>query len=120
MDGGRSAAPRSARGGLSAMPQSAPRPPSAPTQSQAPAVNAQRHQQTSAPDMIDPDGINLEDALVDYTKVPKEMDQLFEELDEDGTLRPTIITTGDVWSKKAQKALLGKAEISSLQADEQR
>merc|ERR1719265_8344 len=97
------------------MPQSAPMPASSPAQPQAPAVNAQQ-----TPDVIDPDSINLQDALVDYTKVPKEMDQRFEELDEDGTLRPTVITTGDVWSKKAQKALLGKEEVSSLRADEQR
>lgn len=59
-------------------------------------------------------------SLVDYTQVPKEMDRRFEELDEDGSLRPTIITTGSVWSKKSQKALLGNPESSSLGADEQR
>merc|ERR1719217_1609893 len=55
----------------------------------------------------------------DYTEVPKEMDRQFEALDKDGLLRPTIINPSDVWTKKAQKALLGKPQTSTLYSDDQ-
>jgi len=85
---------------------------------QAPA-NQPHGQQKPSPDETGPED-NGTDALIDFTKVPKEMDRRFEELDEDGSLRPTIITTGNVWTKKSQKALLGNPETSSLRAEEQR
>lgn len=56
----------------------------------------------------------------DFTQVPKEMDARFEQLDRDAALRPTIITPGDTWTKKAQKALLAAPSISSLGSDEQK
>lgn len=57
----------------------------------------------------------------DYTKVPKEMDAKFEALDTDGALRPTIISPGDVWTKRAQKALLqAKPVETQLTGDAQK
>merc|ERR1712118_164093 len=64
-------------------------------------------------------GQSAGETWTDYTKVPKEMDKQFEALDKDGVLRPTIINPGDVWTKKAQKALLGNPQISTLYSDEQ-
>eukprot|EP00440_Ansanella_granifera_P051937 gb/GFBE01056310.1/.p1 GENE.gb/GFBE01056310.1/~~gb/GFBE01056310.1/.p1 ORF type:complete len:1013 (+),score=257.29 gb/GFBE01056310.1/:1-3039(+) len=62
-----------------------------------------------------------DDELVrDYTKVPVELDRRFEELDEDGALRPAIIKLSDSWTKSSQKALLAKAETSTLGKDEQK
>lgn len=55
----------------------------------------------------------------DYTQVPTEMNEQFEALDKDGLLRPTIINPGDVWTKKAQKALLGSTQTSMLTGEEQ-
>ena len=40
---------------------------------------------------------------VDYTKIPKQLDAKFEELDEDSALRPTIIKPGTLWTHKSQK-----------------
>eukprot|EP00421_Protoceratium_reticulatum_P053273 CAMPEP_0168504968 /NCGR_PEP_ID=MMETSP0228-20121227/76631_1 /TAXON_ID=133427 /ORGANISM="Protoceratium reticulatum, Strain CCCM 535 (=CCMP 1889)" /LENGTH=211 /DNA_ID=CAMNT_0008522045 /DNA_START=1 /DNA_END=632 /DNA_ORIENTATION=+ len=63
---------------------------------------------------------DLEEGTRDFTKVPREMDQQFEKLDTDGALRPTIIKPGDVWKKRAQKALLASPVMTSLGEDEQR
>ena len=40
---------------------------------------------------------------VDYTKIPKQLDAKFEELDVDSALRPTIIKPGTLWTHKSQK-----------------
>lgn len=56
----------------------------------------------------------------DYTQVPKDMDEQFEKLDSDGTLRPTIISPAEVWRKKAQKALLAEPTTSSLGSEDQK
>jgi hypothetical protein len=57
--------------------------------------------------------------VVDFTKVPADLDQKFEELDPDSALRPTIINTGADWTKKFQKAILGDQESQSLVASHQ-
>ena len=44
----------------------------------------------------------------------------FEELDEDAALRPTRIETGEHWTKKIQKGLLGKPSSSSMGSIEQK
>ncbi|CAK0819700.1 unnamed protein product [Prorocentrum cordatum] len=61
-----------------------------------------------------------EDAARDYTRVPREMDQQFEALDTDSALRPTIITPGDLWRKRSQRALLAKPSDATLDGDEQK
>jgi len=48
------------------------------------------------------------------------MDRRFEELDEDSSLRPTIISPADIWTKKAQKALLASPTASTLSSNEQK
>lgn len=58
---------------------------------------------------FDPEDDAIKDAsqaVRDYTRVPQEMEEHFETLDTDGTLRPTIITPGDCWTVREQTALL--------------
>eukprot|EP00439_Symbiodinium_sp_Y106_P037021 s2962_g4.t1 len=56
----------------------------------------------------------------DYTQVPVEMDQRFEKLDTDNSLRPTIINPGERWKKQSQKALLASPSTSHLSKAEQK
>jgi hypothetical protein len=56
----------------------------------------------------------------DYTQVPKEMDKQFQKLDTDSCLRPTIISPGQIRTKRAQKALLASPTTTSLGADLQK
>ena len=58
--------------------------------------------------------------MLDYTRLPAELDAKFERLDEDSALRPTIINPGDVWTRTAQKGLLGAPEVATLSAKEQK
>merc|ERR1719498_1536841 len=48
------------------------------------------------------------------------MDRRFEEVDEDGALRPTIIGLGENWSKWTQKALLAPRTKVNLGVGEQK
>lgn len=57
---------------------------------------------------------------VDYTKIPGELDTRFEQLDEDGALRATILHPGDTWTRTAQKGLLSAPTQKSLPAKEQK
>lgn len=57
--------------------------------------------------------------VVDYTKIPTELEAKFDALDEDGTLRPTIINLGETWTKRYQKGLLSEVETTTLSTDEQ-
>merc|ERR1712039_995444 len=59
-------------------------------------------------------------ATRDYTQVPRDLDRRFEELDVGRSLRPTIINPSQVWTKKAQKALLAKPTSTTVTADEQK
>ena len=56
----------------------------------------------------------------DYTRIPGELDRKLEALDEDGALRATIINPGDVWTRSAQKGLLGARSSASLSSREQK
>ena len=58
--------------------------------------------------------------LVDYTKLPALLDKRFEELDEDGALRATILRPGDRWTRSAQKGLLSAPAQASLSAKQQK
>jgi hypothetical protein len=61
-----------------------------------------------------------EEAAIDYTQVPAAIDAKFDELDEDGAVRPTKVAPGDVWRKKFLKSLLAKPSETSLGKDELR
>lgn len=56
----------------------------------------------------------------DYTKVPKQLDQQFELLDTDSALRPTKIKLAEIWTKRAQKALLAAPTTTTLGEEEQK
>eukprot|EP00797_Seminavis_robusta_P032319 Sro71_g039470.1 receptor kinase (881) ;mRNA; r:85802-88444 len=56
---------------------------------------------------------------VDFTKIPKALDSLFQVHDTDGSLRTTKIATGDVWTRKRHESLLSKtATTASLGPDD--
>jgi len=57
---------------------------------------------------------------VDYTKIAVEMEKKFGELDDNNALHPTIIKTGNIWTKKSYKSLLGEQQTLFLKRDEQR
>lgn len=59
-------------------------------------------------------------AARDYTRVAKQMDEKFEKLDPDSSLRPTIITPGNAWRKTSQPKLLGEKKTEELGEDGQR
>lgn len=56
----------------------------------------------------------------DYTRVAKQMDEQFEKLDPDSSLRPTIITPANAWRKTSQPKLLGEKKTEELGEDGQR
>ena len=55
----------------------------------------------------------------DWTQLPVQLDRQLESLDSDAALRPTIITTGAVWSKRSQRSLLAAPRTTSVDSDEQ-
>ena len=67
---------------------------------------------------------------MDLTQIPKQLDAQFEALDEDSSLRPTVIKTGmcslqrciagESWTRRAQKSLLGKLVQSSMNSTSQK
>jgi hypothetical protein len=59
-------------------------------------------------------------AAVDYTKIPAALDEALERLDTDGSLRPSIINVGKVWSKTSQEGLLGGKRNAALSVAEQK
>jgi len=93
-----------------------PRPRPTSTSSETPPQQPQPGQ-TQQPET---GGVASDIAFRDYTRVPKEMDEKFETMDTDGSLRPTIIKPAEQWTKKAQKALLASPHVESLGADEQK
>lgn len=86
-------------------PQTAPAP--------KPPTSAAHHDATASEAAVSGD-------VIDYTRIPTELDRRFEEIDEDSALRPTILNVGPVWRRRAQKGLLGDATTSSLARDAQR
>lgn len=58
-----------------------------------------------------------EEEVVDYTTIPGKLDNMFEKLDEDSALRPTIITPGNTWTRRYQKALLAEPTQETITAD---
>lgn len=51
----------------------------------------------------------------DVTRVPKQLDEALEKLD---AVRPTIITAGQVWTKRSQPKLLAAQKTEKLQKDQ--
>lgn len=57
---------------------------------------------------------------VGLTDLPRELDRAYENSKNSGSVRPVIITPSDVWTKKAQKALLGTPDTFDLGPGEQK
>ena len=62
----------------------------------------------------------VEDGERDYTKIPEELDGKFAKLDEDASLRPTIINAGLVWRKRYKEGLLSEFKEKSMGTDQQK
>ena len=103
-----------------AAPAPQPAPPPQPVPGRAPAERAATPtpHATRGPDMESaPSG---DGDVVDYTRIPGMLDKKFEELDEDGALRATIINPGDPWTRTAHKGLLGAATTQTLSPSAQK
>jgi len=57
--------------------------------------------------------------LVDYTRLPAELDARLEALDVEGAVRPTKILIKELWRRCSQKALLGAPVASELTPEAQ-
>ncbi|CAE7738993.1 TRPT1 [Symbiodinium sp. KB8] len=102
---------------------SAPPPAPLPPQQQEPQQQQQQQQSVPQPTQKFPDdagSVGASSGTRDYTQVPVEMDQRFEKLDTDNSLRPTIINPGERWTKQSQKALLASPSTSQLSKAEQK
>ncbi|CAE7917187.1 TRPT1, partial [Symbiodinium necroappetens] len=102
---------------------SAPPPAPLPPQQQEPQQQQQQQQSVPQPTQkfVDETGsVGASSGTRDYTQVPVEMDQRFEKLDTDNSLRPTIINPGERWTKQSQKALLASPSTSQLSKAEQK
>ena len=61
-----------------------------------------------------------EAAEMDYTRLPAVLDAKLLSQDADSAVRPTRIDVGEVWTRRAQRALLAKPTSSALGTDEQK
>eukprot|EP00339_Tiarina_fusa_P000371 CAMPEP_0117002288 /NCGR_PEP_ID=MMETSP0472-20121206/4015_1 /TAXON_ID=693140 ORGANISM="Tiarina fusus, Strain LIS" /NCGR_SAMPLE_ID=MMETSP0472 /ASSEMBLY_ACC=CAM_ASM_000603 /LENGTH=1027 /DNA_ID=CAMNT_0004702601 /DNA_START=138 /DNA_END=3221 /DNA_ORIENTATION=+ len=59
-----------------------------------------------------------EDALVDFTKMPKILDALIEQHDTEGSLRSTVVKTSNLWVRNRQENLLSKVRPQTLGSQE--
>ena len=59
-------------------------------------------------------------AEMDYTRLPAVLDAKLLAQDADSAVRPTRIDVGEVWTRRAQRALLAKPTSSALGPDEQK
>eukprot|EP00026_Physarum_polycephalum_P002207 Phypoly_transcript_02212.p1 GENE.Phypoly_transcript_02212~~Phypoly_transcript_02212.p1 ORF type:complete len:944 (+),score=196.07 Phypoly_transcript_02212:68-2899(+) len=77
------------------------------------------HKKQSLPDKeIAQKGAPVGD-IGDYTKIPAQLEQKFEEFDESNALRPTIINPGKTWNKTFYASLLSEAEKKTVDTEEQ-
>jgi hypothetical protein len=60
-----------------------------------------------------------EEGLVDYTSIPKALDAQYERVDSEGSVRPTIITPSQQWTKRSQQSLLSAPQTRPVDAEEQ-
>lgn len=86
---------------------------SAPTPSSATSSTATRAEDGEST------GIAEETDAPDWTQLPVLLDRRLEALDEDAALRPTLISTGAVWTKRSQRSMLAAPTTASLGADDQ-
>mmetsp|Transcript_126991 Transcript_126991/g.179207 ORF Transcript_126991/g.179207 Transcript_126991/m.179207 type:complete len:1000 (+) Transcript_126991:70-3069(+) len=128
-----SAAPRSRRrlsvGAAPTSSKAAVAPPVEPASAEAPEPQASQPSEPSQAEAkpkttqqppSQPEAVEESLEARDYTQVPKQLDEQFEKLDPDSSLRPTIINPGSTWSKRSQAALLAAAQTRSLASDEQK
>eukprot|EP01041_Mallomonas_annulata_P011294 gene11294-23633_t len=57
---------------------------------------------------------------IPYTSIPTAIDSIFSRLDPTAAVRPSILSPGEVWTKKAQAALLASPTASILTRDNQK
>ena len=57
---------------------------------------------------------------MDYTRLPALLDAKLLALDTDSAVRSTRIDVGEVWTRRAQRALLAKPTSSTMGTDEQK
>ena len=111
----------------------------APAPAAAPATDVPSLRVAEAP----AEQAQVDGEAVDLTQIPKQLDAQFEALDEDSSLRPTVIKTGvcararvcvlplaflsscgaasgETWTKRAQNSLLGKLVQSSMNSTAQK
>merc|ERR1719183_1049759 len=56
---------------------------------------------------------------LDYTKIPSTLDAKLLTAEGGAAIRPTTIKVGETWTKRSQKALLGKPKEEALHTEEQ-
>mmetsp|Transcript_17618 Transcript_17618/g.22436 ORF Transcript_17618/g.22436 Transcript_17618/m.22436 type:complete len:959 (-) Transcript_17618:118-2994(-) len=61
---------------------------------------------------------DVDNPTIDYTKVPKQLENLFDSLGNQGKLRPTTITVAKHWYRSRQKNLLAKESSKELSDDD--
>jgi hypothetical protein len=65
-------------------------------------------------------GGNLASNTVDVTTMPKKLNQVLEQYDDDSAVRTATIKTGDAWKRKRQENILTKLLESNLTEDDRR
>jgi hypothetical protein len=88
-----------------------------PTQQQQPQLSKKSQESHTQQKKQSSDQQSEGAVVVDYTKIPVELEQKFDELDENNALRPTIITPGQNWFKKSQPSLLSDPQTSMLSSE---
>jgi hypothetical protein len=90
--------------------------------SSAPATTSGAVKQGSASDAAqDEESVEQQELeVIDFTKIPVELDQKFDKLDVDSALRPTTINIGLTWTKTSQAALLASPTTITLNTEEQK
>ncbi len=63
---------------------------------------------------------DIDEVVIDYTKIPKLLESKFESLDKEGCVRPTIINVGQSWKKSSKKSLLSEIETRNLNVEDQK
>lgn len=118
---------RADEGAVSSSSASAAPPPAAQPAAPAVIVAQEKKPEAQAPAKTDPMNASLEvqvggavgSAARDFTQIPKRLDAKFEEIDENGAVRPAIINVSDRWSKRYQQALLAPYQVTDLDLDSQ-